>query len=825
MRVTKYVALLSIFFLSGYCALTYEVAWTRLLDHVFGVSVFATTTVLATFMAGLALGALISGRRADAAGEPLYAYALVELGIALCAFATPTVFRQLEPLYGWCFRTFTGQPVLLTAGRALLASAVLIVPASLMGATFPLMTRSLVRSGLTAGRDLGLLYGVNTLGGVAGCLGAGFVLLAQLGTARTIYLSGALNLVVSASALLVARGRREVQLVAPAPAPEATPASLPVLRPVTAGLLVFAVFASGFISLAHEVVWFRGLLSYVYNSTYAFSLMLATFLLGLALGGIAYGVLPARLRASLGFVGVLTALVGMSFWVSALLFPGLKGYAYALLGVRFVESWAAGLAVIAAECGLILLIPATLLGMTFPASLHLLTAATPRFGLRIGRLYSLNTVGGIAGSLLAGFVMIPLLGMRDALLALIALHVLLGLTILVSTGSRALTAVAMSATAVALLLVPLPPPQMFVEAMNIFKGINRLIFYREGITDTTGVVESIHTGARVVVYSDGRGTAGTAGADVQKFLGHAVMLLHPNPARVLNICFGVGNTMSAIIKYDPERVDVVELSAHVRQTAPFFWTNDGVLNDPRVRLIVEDGAAYVRYTDQRYDVITLEPPEMHTAGVVNLYTREFYEAAARTLNPGGMLEQWLTPSQMPEPEFKMLMRSFMTTLPYTVVFTQLNSTNYTVIGSKQPITLDLDLLRAYWQRPKVANHLRSINVQSPEHFLSFFVAKQERLWEYVGRDAALVTDDRTYVDFMIPRSGEAGFGWGIFNPKQREPLLRRWTEDWAVIDRLQDAEPLAQLVGSSAGVDSLQAKVDSYREQRRRQRMGAKSRP
>lgn len=820
MRTSKYIALLSVFFLSGYCALTYEVAWTRLLDHIFGVSVFATTTVLATFMTGLALGALISGRRADFARQPLYAYALVEAGIGFCAFATPAVFRQLEPLYGLCFQAFGSEPILLTTARASLAFVALIIPASLMGATFPLMTRTLVRGGIKAGRDLGLLYGVNTLGGVAGCLGAGFVLLPHLGTSDAIYLSGALNVVVAGLALLLARGWSAAE-PAVSRASEAPAQTGPLLRPAGATLLVLAVFASGFISLAHEVVWFRGLLSYVYNSTYAFSLMLATFLLGLALGGIVYGTVPARSRGSLGFVGALTGMVGLSFWTSALLFPNLSRYAYKILGVQFVESWAAGLALISVECALVLLPAATLLGMTFPASLHLLTVGIQRSNLRIGRLYSLNTLGGIAGSLVAGFIMIPLLGMRDAVLVLIAVHLALGLALVVSNGNGVLTAVAVSATAAVLLLVPLPPAQMFVDAMNMFKGFNRLIFYREGVTDTTGVAENLRTGERVVVYSDGRGTAGTIGADVQKFFGHAAMLLHPRPVRVLNICFGVGNSMASIIKYDPERIDSVELSAHVRLTAPFFWTNDGVLEDPRVRLIVEDGAAYVRYTKERYDVISMEPPEMHTAGVVNLYTREFYEAAARTLNPGGMLEQWFTTSQMEEPELKMLLRSFMTVFPYTVFFTEANSTNYTAIGSKQPIVLDLDVIRAWWQRPKVAEHLRSIGIESPEHFLSFFVADQDRMWEYVGRDGPLVTDDRTYVDFMIPRSGVGGFGFGIFNPKFREPFARRIAEDWARIDRMQDAEPLA--VRSHTGAGSLQAAVDSYRAQRRRARPGAAS--
>jgi len=264
-------------------------------------------------------------------------------------------------------------------------------------------------------------------------------------------------------------------------------------------------------------------------------------------------------------------------------------------------------------------------------------------------------------------------------------------------------------------------------------------------------------------------------------------------------------------------LDCVELSAHVRLTAPYFWTNDGVLNDPRVRLINEDGATYARYTDQTYDVISLEPPELHTAGVVNLYTLEFYENLRRILNPGGLVAHWFTAGQIPEPEWKMLLGTFMTQFPYTVLFTELESTTYVAIGSAEPIVIDLDVLERWLQQPRVANHLKSIKIPDVPTFLSYFVAGQDRLWEYVGHDPQLITDDRTYVDFTIPRSGAAGFGFGLAkHPKSQKPLLERTAAEWELIERLRIAEPLSRWIRSAGDIPAdLQSRIDDARARRR----------
>jgi spermidine synthase len=792
MQRWKYLLLISAFFSSGWCALTYEVAWMRILDHVFGVSVFATTTVLATFMGGLALGAFIAGKWADRIRNPLVGYVCIELAVAAYAFLTPRIFTALEPLYGFAFRAFHGVPVLLTTARALLAVAALIFPASAMGATFPFMTRILLRNRVTAGRDLSLLYGANTLGGVAGCIASGFVLLAYLGTSRTIYVAGTLNVVVALAVLAALRalGNPPQTVALPAePERETTKQSFEL----GTFLLVIAVAVSGFVSLGHEVVWFRAMLSYVYSSTYAFSLMLALFLFGIGAGGLLAATLPTQIRESTRAIGLITIATAASFWVSGLIYPHLNRYGYALIGLRLVDSWEKGLVLMTTQCALILLVPATLLGITFPATLHLLTKTRPDFASQLGRLYSLNTVAGIAGSVATGFLMIPAIGMRPTLMMLIVLQLVVGLAIVMVTLRLTARLLAGVVTLVLLLVLPPPPTRMFLNAIVPFPEANRVIFYRDGISDSTAVIENRKTGERVVAYSDGRGTAGTVLANTQKFLGHVSMLLHPSPREVLNIGFGVGNSMSAIITHDPDRLDCVELSEHVRLTAPYFWTNNGVLEDPRVHLIIEDGAIFMRHTDRRYDVIQLEPPELHVAGVVNLYTREFYEAARRRLKPGGLIQSWLTASLMPEHELKMALRTFMSVFPYTVVFTELESTTYLPVGSVTPIRLDLEVVRKWFDRPKVREHLRSVGIDSPAALLAFYVADQDLLWDYVGRDGPIITDDHTWVDFMIPRSGEAGYGFGPFkHPKSRDPFLKRVAEDWEVIDRLRKADGLSR---------------------------------
>jgi hypothetical protein len=323
---------------------------------------------------------------------------------------------------------------------------------------------------------------------------------------------------------------------------------------------------------------------------------------------------------------------------------------------------------------------------------------------------------------------------------------------------------------VTLALLAVPPARIprsiFFDALEW--GPFRLVYYHEGITDTTGVWESKLDGSRIVTYGDLRGTAGTHTNVLNRLQGHLAHLLHPRPTRSLQIGFGVGNTLAAAALHpEVEQLDCAELSPHVRQTAPFFWTNDHVLDQAKVRLIVDDGRNYLLRTRERYQVITLEPPDIYTAGVVNLYTEEFYRLAARALTDDGLLCQWVPGGEMGDLEMRMLVAAFLEVFPETTLWQQGPLGPLLLVGTRHPLRIDQqDLRRRMAQEPVHADLVR-VNLASPEALFRLFIAGGERTRAWVG-DARPVRDDRTVVDFTTPRAVYSGYGFGYFRLRGAE---------------------------------------------------------
>jgi hypothetical protein len=393
--------------------------------------------------------------------------------------------------------------------------------------------------------------------------------------------------------------------------------------------------------------------------------------------------------------------------------------------------------------------------------------------------------------------LVPLLGLRGTLVLLSALNVALGgLCWLAATRGPA--RVALAAAALALLIVPWRgvPHAMFSEALE--PGAYRLIYYREGVTDTTGVWESRTDGHREVTYGDLRGTAGTHTDTKNRIQAHLAHLLHPKPRRSLQICFGVGNTLAAAALHpEVERLDCVELSPHVRETAEFFWTNANVLADPRVRLVIDDGRNFLLRNRQLYDVITLEPPDIFTAGVVNLYTEEFYRLAARSLAEDGLICQWLPVGEMSELDIRMLVQAFVHVFPETSLWEQGPNGPLLLIGTKTPLRIDATELAARMQHPRVRADLVRIGMGQPSSFFPWFIAGPARTRAWLG-DVPAVTDDRTVVDFATPKRLQSGFGFGYFRLQgaERQAFFTHMAEIRALYRRLR--EPIGTLLVAPA---------------------------
>ncbi|MBL8136030.1 MAG: fused MFS/spermidine synthase [Acidobacteria bacterium] len=718
-RPSGFVPLCLLFFASGVCGLTYQVLWLRLLALVFGVTVHAASTVLASFMAGLALGAVLAERLARR-GQPLRVFSILEAGIAASALSTPALLALAAQLYRPLSELAPDSLALLTVARFVCSSAVLLVPTVLMGATLPVLSHApIVRT--ASGPRLGALYAVNTAGALTGALLTGYVLIGGLGIQRTFYLAAALNLLVAAGAWWLGRREGVVEPVANAPL-SATAAATSDAVPASTVLVVMAV--SGFASLALEIVWFRILVQFLPATIYAFTTMLATVLAGIA-GGSA---LAARHLATPRAWGATLAWVQGATSIVVLL-------SLAFLGASYAAGWqTSGLTQAAAAA----ILPASLLmGYAFPVALTLWTRTAGNAERPVGVLYSANVLGGIAGAVVGGFVLLPRLGSRRALIALAALYLLTSLAMFLPRR-RWVPALALAALfAGAARLVPDP----FDVTLARRHGQSERIFWREEGVQTS---VSIHTGAfrGWLMYLDGLHQASDAPEMVRlhRLIGHLPMVLHPNPKRSLVVGLGGGATPGAVSQHDT-RVTVIELSDSVRKGAEFFrHVNYDVLNRENVTLRVDDGRNFLARTRDRFDVATADLIQPEHAGAGNLYSRQYFTLVRNALADGGLALQWI--GHRSEAQYKLIMRTFLDVFPHTTLWLD----GQLMVGSMTPLTITPALVDAKRARPETRLALDEVGLDSFATLASWYVAGPDELRAFVG-DGPVLTDDRPIVEY------------------------------------------------------------------------------
>jgi spermidine synthase len=749
--------------------LIYQVAWSRLLTLVIGVSTFAITTVICTFMVGLALGSYVIGRRGETWANPLRAYAILEGIIGVYAALTPWLFAVIQPVYAWAFLRL--DHLGLNVVRVVLSMLVLLLPTTLMGGTLPLLSRAISAWRGRAVTGAGLLYAVNTFGAVAGCALAGFVLLAVVGIRGALFAAAALNLGIAA-VLLAGRAGGPASSSPTRPAPAAGGAD----RRSAFVLSVF--FLSGLAALGYEVLWTRALLVYLKSSTYAFSVMLSVYLLGVALGSALAAPLADRIRYPLRGVSACQLGIAATVVAGMIVFPRLSDWGLAVIGTNRIDSFARGVGLMFSQAATILLLPTIFMGAMFPFGIAAYRARADKPGVRVGELYAANTAGNIVGAILIGFLAISALGVRHSLVALVGLNLLLAAVVLGGDSGRRSVAALWTAAALAVsLTIHLNVSErLFYD--SITKPPGKVVYYREGASDTVAVVERPAPLERGLIYSDGRGAAGTNTLHWNLYFGHLPMLLHASPREVLHICYGSGNSVLALTRHDPVRIDVVELSPHVREASRYFWTNENVIEDERVNLIIEDGRNFLLGTDRSYDVISLEPPNIYSAGVVNLYSREFYDLARERLRPGGIMVQWLPTIQLSTSDRGMLIRAFADAFPHVSIWQQLLSPSLLLAGSNAPFSVDVDAIdHRLTATPEMRRDVEKMGVGNAYGFLSFYLlgdASTRKLVE--GHDA--VRDDRTVVDYSIPRFLGSGFGFSNFTyaigDEARNPSTILW---------------------------------------------------
>lgn len=761
-RATPFVLLL--FTLSGVSGLVYEIVWIRLLSHLLGGTSYAISTVLAAFMGGLALGSRFYGKRADRCERPLLLYAKLEFGIAALAGLVYLIARVLPPAYA---AVAGGLPLpLLALARVLIALVLLLPPTFLMGGTLPVLSRFVVTRRDRLGRGLGLLYAVNTFGAVLGSFLAGFVLIGVLGLTGSTILAMALNLLIGVAAWAIDRGLSPLAaggeyaeaLLAevdpgdtePPPKPEAASEAELNWWPLA---LIFAF--SGFASLGYELYWSRALQHFLGNSTYAFSAMLTTFLLGLAAGGWLGGRAADRVASPARMLAWVQLGVGATALSTVLLLWGwLPGAAsISWLNDRQLP-WSAFLMRRFAVAFTVMALPTFLIGMTFPLVNRIGIRSLARLGQGVGGLYFVNTLGSIAGSLAAGFLMLQLLGAKGALVATALFSALLGVALHLMRRRRGRVEPWVAAACFAGLLLAAPVVKRSGSEIlsDSQKPEDRVLFQTEDHAAETRVYRKATGDVHMSV--DGHHIGGTELAILrkEKILAHLPMLLRPAAKRSLSVGLGSGITLGTLALYEElEILACVEIVPGVVKGARFFGkANALVLRDPRLDLHVGDGVQYLLTTGERYDIISSDSklnPEY--AGNAPLLATDYYRLCRDRLTPDGVMVQWLA-CHLPHPDIAVVARSFAEVFPHVGVYWY-DPYNIVFAGSRAPLVLDLDAAVRFGARAAIAADLATLQLDDPAVMATLWICDGKQLLANLG-PGPVNSWERPRIEFTMGRN-------------------------------------------------------------------------
>ena len=661
--------------------------------------------------------------------------------------------------------------------RFALAFLVLVLPATLMGGTLPVMVKFFTRNRESLGRRVGHLYALNTLGAVVGTLSAGFFLILVLGVREAAYLAGVVNLIIASVVFWmdrkigvfgepVASAGSDGGRGAMPPGPEVPEGQSSGAAGSSAAregqavndravrLAFWAIGVSGFCALAFEVFWTRSLVFFLDNSTHAFTTILTAFLLGIGIGSLVVAAFIDTRKKLLGWLGWIQVLIGISAILAIPVLnhttPVFERMAGVSLDSLLPWRWMAARFVNALS---VMLIPTLLMGMAFPVAAKIYTRHLGAIGTSLGNIYAINTLGGVLGSALAGFALIPLVGVQNGIILVATVNTAAGVVLLL--GEPALARNTRIGSAIVAGLIFLVGSGALVTSGGLVlssyyeeEEMDEVISYEEGIGATVKVFRDTY-GERVISIN-GFPVAGEplGYQDPQIALAHFPLLLNRVPSpRVAIIGFGAGGTSWGVLQHDVESVDCVELVPAVPRAAHLFPTvNHGVLDEPKYNLILNDGRNYMLVTDREYDVISIDATSPKMAGNGSLYSLDFYQLLKERISEDGIVVQWIPHHLLSDREVKMTAKSFMTAFPHATLWFSPLRQNAVLIGTQKELEVDYGRVEAAYRKEVIREQLASVNMADAIGFLSGFLMGEETLAGYVGaiRDN---TDNHPVLEF------------------------------------------------------------------------------
>ncbi len=775
-NATRFLPVLLILFAgSGCSALIYEIVWYQLLQLAIGSSAVSLAVVLATFMGGLCIGSIALPRLRLEGQHPLRLYAFLEVGIALYGLLVLAGMPLIDRIY--IAGAEHGMPGMML--RAVVALICLLPPTILMGATLPAIVRW-IESTPRGVSWWGLLYGGNTVGAVFGCLLAGFYLLRIYDVSVATYVAVAINVAVAAVSWILAAATPASASLEQAAGSETEPvagAAHPVAPPASHWPVYVTTALSGASALGAEVIWTRIMGMMLGATVYVFSIILAVFLIGLAIGSLAGSRLKgSRPRLALGWCQVLLTLGiawtaymiadSIPYWPVNVLLSGSPWYTFQVdLG----------------RCLWAILPPAILWGASFPLAFAAVAAPGEDSGRLVGGVYAANTLGAIIGALSVSLVLIPWIGTQQSQRLLLLLSAVSALFVLVpymweykSKSVAAWTAASMvMAGLLAANVDPIPGELIaYGRRMSISGGTSRVLYTVEGRTSSVAITLANDGAVEVDVNGHVEATSEPYDMKLQRMVGHLPGLLHPNPKSVLGIGFGAGVSAGTFTRYPGiEKITVCEIEPVVPPTSTRYFAqfDYDVYHNPRTHIVYDDARHYVLTTPDKFDIIASDPLDVFVKGTAALYSKEYFQSVKDHLNPGGMFTLYVPLYESDERTVQSEVATFFDVFPYGSLWANTrDGQGYDMVfmGQAEPLKIDLDQVQQRLDRPDyapVAESLRGIGVNSAIELFSTYAGNKPDLGPWL-QGAAISRDKDLRLQYLA--------GWGI-NSQMEDYLYRQ----------------------------------------------------
>ena len=783
------ILLLAAFFLSGATSLALEVAWSKELSYLLGVDIYATTTVVTAFMAGLGLGAILVTRFYKWARASIRTYGFLQLIIGVCGLISIPLLRSTMPLFSFLYDQLNYNSQLFLLVRFIFVFGLILVPVILMGMTLPIVVGA--SFGRIKGRFsylAGLLYGTNTVGAVVGTLVAGFILVPNIGILKTCMSIGITDLLIGVIILWFSKKKLQTTATQQKQALK-TENVKPSRDPIVSGAFRrlfdrfyswpgFIFLLSGMAALAFEIIWFRLLARIIGPSVHAFSMMLAVYLFGIGMGSVIGSRWVKRIENYRLAMAILLFAIGIGPLLTLLFVNDLPIW-YGRLFVNFsTGAFTFRNLLIQGVIASYLILPATIpLGAFFPAVTRAYNHEINRSGHRVersvGRLYFYNTLGGVAGSLLAGFWLVPTIGIKNSLISAGGFTLVLALIIffisLRDTWQKKMAYCLGIAVAVVLFIANIPGLNhtilnvgLYSEMINkdTFESkigpagptLGRLLFFQEGINNSVAVVANKFYDGNLTLHLNGSWVSTTEihGRLHLEFLGHLPMLFARQPETIAVIGYGAGITTGNVLLYpDVKRVNIFELEPGVINASKYFeHINGKPLQDQRAHLYMVDGRSHITYENFNYDVITSDPIHPYVAGSANLYTKDFYQITRKHLKPGGIFCQWIPLVGLSPDSYNIILNTLHDVFPHIALFSFFGES--VAIASGEPLKMKWQELEKRFYSPSVYRDFQSIDIHNPFNLVEFYLGGEHQIDTYLRDVEKVNTDDNVWLEHRIP---------------------------------------------------------------------------